>query len=39
VIAGLKCRVADLEALFRDLTARRSNYATNSGTSPTANPP
>ncbi len=38
-IADLKRRVAALEALVRDLTARLSTNATNSGTPPSANPP
>jgi transposase len=38
-IADLKRRVADLEALVRDLTARLGANATNSGTPPSANPP
>src|SRR4051794_41653729 len=38
-IADLKRRVAELEALVRDLTARLGTSATNSGTPPSANPP
>jgi transposase len=38
-IADLKRRVAELEALVRDLTARLNANATNSGTPPSANPP
>src|SRR5690349_14451209 len=38
-IADLKRRVAELEALVRDLTARLGTNATNSGTPPSANPP
>src|SRR4051794_20004372 len=38
-IADLKRRVADLEALVRDLTARLGANATNSSTPPSANPP
>jgi transposase len=38
-IADLKGRVADLEALVRDLTARLGANATNSSTPPSANPP
>jgi transposase len=37
-IAVLERRVAELEALVRDLTARLNTNATNSGTSPSANP-
>jgi transposase len=37
-IADLKRRVADLEALVRDLTARLGANATNSSTPPSANP-
>jgi transposase len=37
-IADLKRRVAALEALVRDLTARLGTNATNSGTPPSANP-
>jgi transposase len=37
-IADLKRRVAALEALVRDLTARLNTNATNSGTPPSANP-
>src|SRR5437764_14298738 len=38
-VADLKCRVAELEALVRDLTARLGTNATNSSTPPSANPP
>jgi hypothetical protein len=38
-IAALERRVAELEALVRDLTARLNTNATNSGTPPSANPP
>lgn len=38
-IADLKRRVADLEALVRDLNARLGTNATNSSTPPSANPP
>jgi transposase len=38
-IADLNRRVADLEALVRDLTARLGTNATNSSTPPSANPP
>src|SRR5262245_46121415 len=38
-IADLKRRVAELEALVRDLTARLGANATNSSTPPSANPP
>src|SRR5579885_1251535 len=38
-IAALERRVAELEALARDLTARLNTNATNSGTPPSANPP
>src|SRR5436189_6370068 len=38
-IAALERRVAELEALVRDLTARLGANATNSGTPPSANPP
>jgi transposase len=38
-IAALERRVADLEALVRDLTARLGTNATNSGLPPSANPP
>jgi transposase len=38
-IADLKRRVAGLEALVRDLTARLGTNATNSSTPPSANPP
>src|SRR5947209_12891657 len=38
-IAALECRVAELEALVRDLNARLGANATNSGTPPSANPP
>jgi transposase len=38
-IATLERRVAELEALVRDLTARLNTNATNSGTPPSANPP
>jgi transposase len=38
-IADLKRRVAELEALVRDLTARLGTNATNSSTPPSANPP
>ena len=38
-IAALERRVAELEALVRDLTARLGTNATNSGTPPSANPP
>jgi transposase len=38
-IAALACRVADLEATVRDLSARLATNATNSGTPPSANPP
>ena len=38
-IADLKRRVAQLEALVRDLTARLGTNATNSGLPPSANPP
>ena len=38
-IADLKRRVAELEALVRDLTSRLGTNATNSGTPPSANPP
>jgi transposase len=38
-IADLQRRVAELEALVRDLTARLGTNATNSGTPPSANPP
>ncbi len=38
-IADLKRRVADLEALVRELTARLGTNATNSSTPPSANPP
>jgi transposase len=38
-IAALEQRVAELEALVRDLTARLGTNATNSGTPPSANPP
>jgi transposase len=38
-IADLKRRVAQLEALVRDLTDRLNANATNSGTPPSANPP
>jgi transposase len=37
-IAALERRVAELEALVRDLTARLATNATNSGTPPSANP-
>ena len=38
-LAALERRVAELEALVRDLTARLSINATNSSTPPSANPP
>src|SRR5436309_13256781 len=38
-IAALERRVAELEALVRDLTARLGTNATNSSTPPSANPP
>ena len=38
-IADLKRRVAELEALVRDLSARLGTNATNSSTPPSANPP
>src|SRR5215216_5921308 len=38
-IAALERRVAELEALVRDLSARLGTNATNSGTPPSANPP
>ena len=38
-IAALERRVAELEALVRDLTARLNTNATNSGTLPSADPP
>ena len=38
-IATLERRVAELEALVRDLNARLGANATNSGTPPSANPP
>src|SRR5688572_7705251 len=38
-IAALERRVAALEALVRDLTARLGTNATNSGVPPSANPP
>jgi transposase len=38
-IADLKRRLAELEALVRDLTARLGANATNSSTPPSANPP
>ena len=38
-IAALQRRVAELEALVRDLHARLGTNATNSGTPPSANPP
>jgi len=38
-IADLKRRVAQLEALVRDLSARLGTNATNSGVPPSANPP
>src|SRR5205823_13559207 len=38
-IAALERRVAELEALVRDLTARLGVNATNSSTPPSANPP
>jgi transposase len=38
-IAALERRVAELEALVRDLHARLNTNATNSGTPPSANPP
>jgi transposase len=38
-IAALERRVAELEALVRDLTARLGANATNSSTPPSANPP
>ena len=38
-IAALERRVAELEALVRDLNARLGTNATNSGTPPSANPP
>jgi transposase len=38
-IAALEARVAALEALARDLSARLGTNATNSGTPPSANPP
>src|SRR5947208_11609762 len=38
-IAALEGRVAELEALVRELTARLNTNATNSGTPPSANPP
>src|SRR3954453_20572497 len=38
-IAALERRVAELEALVRDLLARLGTNATNSGTPPSANPP
>src|SRR4051812_36724149 len=38
-IAALEGRVAELEALVRDLTARLGTNVTNSGTPPSANPP
>src|SRR5262249_51147620 len=38
-IATLERRVAELEALVRDLTARLGANATNSSTPPSANPP
>ena len=38
-IAALEHRVAELEALVRDLNARLGANATNSGTPPSANPP
>jgi transposase len=38
-IAALERRVAELEALARDLNARLGANATNSGTPPSANPP
>jgi transposase len=38
-IAALERRVAELEALVRDLHARLGTNATNSGTPPSANPP
>ena len=37
-IAALERRVAELEALVRDLNARLGTNATNSGTPPSANP-
>jgi transposase len=38
-IAALEARVAELEALVRDLTARAGGNATNSSLPPSANPP
>jgi transposase len=38
-IAALEARVAELEALVRDLTARLGTNATNSSVPPSANPP
>jgi transposase len=38
-IKALERRVAELETLVRDLTARLNTNATNSGTPPSANPP
>ncbi len=38
-IVDLRRRLADLEALVRELTARLGTNATNSGTPPSANPP
>src|SRR5438477_6972763 len=38
-IAALERRVAELEALVRDLAARLGTNATNSSTPPSANPP
>ncbi len=38
-ITALERRVAELEAIVRDLTARLGTNATNSGTPPSANPP
>src|SRR5947209_7337783 len=38
-IAALERRVAELEAIVHDLTARLGTNATNSGTPPSANPP
>src|SRR5262249_58342235 len=38
-IAALERRVAELEALVRDLNARLGTNATNSGIPPSANPP
>src|SRR5438067_1722352 len=38
-IAALERRIAELEALVRDLTARLGTNATNSSVPPSANPP